>query len=138
MASLGRGGVQLVDQLHGALRGRLQRGVRGVSNINILYIHISLIEREQINEAPNMPLLLLSLVFDSKCETSEMQDLVQMMTRTLRMDARDVAREQESSRCNSATLPEFKLNRKYRDTLMLHGKSTEGEHDFHLGDFRSG
>lgn len=67
-----------------------------------------------------------------------MQDLVQMMTQTLRMDARDVLCEQESSRCNSAMLPEFKLNRKYRDTLMLHGKSREGERDFHLSDFHSG
>ncbi|KAF4093614.1 hypothetical protein AMELA_G00004080 [Ameiurus melas] len=74
---------------------------------------------------------------ESKSETNEMQDLVQMMTQTLRMDARDVLCEQESSRSNSAMLPEFKLNRTYRDTLMLHGKSREGERDFHLSDFRS-
>ncbi|XP_053508511.1 serine/threonine-protein kinase Nek4 isoform X3 [Ictalurus furcatus] len=74
---------------------------------------------------------------ESKSETTEMQDLVQMMTQTLRMDARDVLCEQESSRSNSAMLPEFKLNRTYRDTLMIHGKSREGERDFHLSDFRS-
>ncbi|XP_026791253.3 serine/threonine-protein kinase Nek4 isoform X1 [Pangasianodon hypophthalmus] len=74
---------------------------------------------------------------EGKSETNEMQDLVQMMTQTLRMDARDVLCEQESSRRNSAILPEFKLNRKYRDTLMLHGKSREGDRDFHLSDFRS-
>lgn len=67
-----------------------------------------------------------------------MQDLVQMMTQTLRMDARDGLSEQENSRGNSAMLPEFKLNRKYRDTLMLHGKSRERECDFHVSDVRSG
>ncbi|XP_056092679.1 serine/threonine-protein kinase Nek4 [Rhinichthys klamathensis goyatoka] len=60
---------------------------------------------------------------ERKCETSEMQDLVQMMTQTLHMDARDVS------------LPEFKLNRKYRDTLMLHGKSREGQGDFQISGF---
>ncbi|KAK3512983.1 hypothetical protein QTP70_034003 [Hemibagrus guttatus] len=74
---------------------------------------------------------------EGKSETNEMQDLVQMMTQTLRMDARDVTSEQESSRCKSTMLPEFKLNRKYRDTLMLHGKSREEERDLHLSDFRS-
>ncbi|KAF5904538.1 serine/threonine-protein kinase Nek4 [Clarias magur] len=74
---------------------------------------------------------------EAKSETNEMQDLVQMMTQTLRMGARDVPCDLEGLRCNSATLPEFKLNRKYRDTLMLHGKNREGEDDFHLSDFRS-
>lgn len=55
-----------------------------------------------------------------------MQDLVQMMTQTLHMDARDVS------------LPEFKLNRKYRDTLMLHGKSREGQGDFQISGFPLG
>ncbi|KAG7319204.1 hypothetical protein KOW79_017678 [Hemibagrus wyckioides] len=71
---------------------------------------------------------------EGKSETNEMQDLVQMMTQTLRMDGTS---EQESSRCKSTMLPEFKLNRKYRDTLMLHGKSREEERDLHLSDFRS-
>ncbi|KAM9444530.1 serine/threonine-protein kinase Nek4 isoform 2-T2 [Clarias gariepinus] len=74
---------------------------------------------------------------EGKSETNEMQDLVQMMTQTLRMGARDVPCDLEGLRYNSATLPEFKLNRKYRDTLMLHGKNREGEGDFHLSDFRS-
>ncbi|XP_036415427.1 serine/threonine-protein kinase Nek4 [Colossoma macropomum] len=69
---------------------------------------------------------------EGKSETNEMQDLVQMMTQTLRMDVRDI------SQSNCATLPEFKLNRKYRDTLMLHGKASEGDSDFHFSDFPSG
>uniref|UniRef100_A0A3B1IU06 Serine/threonine-protein kinase Nek4 n=1 Tax=Astyanax mexicanus TaxID=7994 RepID=A0A3B1IU06_ASTMX len=68
---------------------------------------------------------------EGKNESSEMQDLVQMMTQTLRMDFRDV------SQSNSTLLPEFKLNRKYRDTLMLHGKACDGEVDFHIKDFPS-
>ncbi|XP_066526297.1 serine/threonine-protein kinase Nek4 isoform X2 [Hoplias malabaricus] len=68
---------------------------------------------------------------EGKTETNEMQDLVQMMTQTLRMDSRDV------SHSNPATLKEFKLNRKYRDTLMLHGKANDGENDVHFSDFPS-
>uniref|UniRef100_A0A4W4EES0 Serine/threonine-protein kinase Nek4 n=1 Tax=Electrophorus electricus TaxID=8005 RepID=A0A4W4EES0_ELEEL len=71
---------------------------------------------------------------EGKSETNEMQDLVQMMTQTLRMDARDVSCEQEDSHCHSDTLPEFRLNRKYRDTLMLHGKAQEGEANFPSDD----
>uniref|UniRef100_A0A672LZ31 Serine/threonine-protein kinase Nek4 n=1 Tax=Sinocyclocheilus grahami TaxID=75366 RepID=A0A672LZ31_SINGR len=72
---------------------------------------------------------------ERKRETSEMQDLVQMMTQTLHMDARDVSFEPDGTRCHSTPLPEFKLNRKYRDTLMLHGKSREGQGDFQIRGF---
>ncbi|XP_073681765.1 serine/threonine-protein kinase Nek4 isoform X2 [Garra rufa] len=72
---------------------------------------------------------------ERKCETNEMQDLVQMMTQTLHMDARDVPFEPNGPRCRSTPLPEFKLNRKYRDTLMLHGKSREGQGDFQISGF---
>lgn len=125
MASFGWGGVQLIHQLHGSLWGRLQRGVTRV--LNVIYTWL-----QQIDQALNLPL------FHSKSETNEMQDLVQMMTQTLRMDARDIPCEQESSWCNLAILPEFKLNRKYRDTLMLHGKIREGGGDFHPSDVCSG
>ncbi|XP_052466234.1 serine/threonine-protein kinase Nek4 isoform X1 [Carassius gibelio] len=67
---------------------------------------------------------------ERKRETSEMQDLVQMMTQTLHMDARDASLDPDETRCHSTPLPEFKLNRKYRDTLMLHGKSREGQGGF--------
>lgn len=67
-----------------------------------------------------------------------MQDLVQMMTQTLHMDARDVSFEPDGLRCHSTPLPEFKLNRKYRDTLMLHGKSREGQGDFQISGFPLG
>uniref|UniRef100_A0A671NHB1 Serine/threonine-protein kinase Nek4 n=1 Tax=Sinocyclocheilus anshuiensis TaxID=1608454 RepID=A0A671NHB1_9TELE len=72
---------------------------------------------------------------ERKFETNEMQDLVQMMTQTLHMDARDVSFEPDGSRCHSTPLPEFKLNRKYRDTLMLHGKSREGQGDYQISGF---
>ncbi|XP_042621990.1 serine/threonine-protein kinase Nek4-like isoform X1 [Cyprinus carpio] len=72
---------------------------------------------------------------ERKRETNEMQDLVQMMTQTLHMDARDVPFEPDGTRCHSTPLPEFKLNRKYRDTLMLHGKSREGQGDFQISGF---
>ncbi|XP_050978439.1 serine/threonine-protein kinase Nek4 isoform X1 [Labeo rohita] len=72
---------------------------------------------------------------ERKCETTEMQDLVQMMTQTLHMDARDVSFEPDGPRCLSTPLPEFKLNRKYRDTLMLHGKSRESQGDFQISGF---
>lgn len=67
-----------------------------------------------------------------------MQDFVQMMTQTLHMDARDVSFEPDGSRCHSTPLPEFKLNRKYRDTLMLHGKTREGQGDNQISGFPLG
>ncbi|XP_058648515.1 serine/threonine-protein kinase Nek4 isoform X4 [Onychostoma macrolepis] len=72
---------------------------------------------------------------ERKFETNEMQDLVQMMTQTLHMDARDVSFEPDGSRCHSTPLAEFKLNRKYRDTLMLHGKSREEQGDYQISGF---
>lgn len=64
-----------------------------------------------------------------------MQDLVQMMTQTLRMDGRDTVSELDGVR--STPLAEFKLNRKYRDTLMLHGKAKE-EQEFHFSELSTG
>ncbi|TRZ01824.1 hypothetical protein DNTS_026173 [Danionella cerebrum] len=72
---------------------------------------------------------------ERKVETCEMHDLVQMMTQTLHMDGRDVLLEPEAPHCRSVQLPEFKLNRKYRDTLMLHGKSKEAQGDFQITGF---
>lgn len=63
-----------------------------------------------------------------------MQDLVQMMTQTLRMEGRDGVND---IMCASAALPEFKLNRGYRDTLVLHGKARE-QTDFPLEDLPMG
>ncbi|NXP13509.1 NEK4 kinase, partial [Thinocorus orbignyianus] len=58
---------------------------------------------------------------EKKNNMSEMNDLVQLMTRTLKMDSKE-----NSEYCvTSAPAPEFKLHRKYRDTLILHGKSPD-------------
>ncbi|XP_043107639.1 serine/threonine-protein kinase Nek4 isoform X2 [Puntigrus tetrazona] len=72
---------------------------------------------------------------ERKFETSEMQDLVQMMTQTLHMDGRDASFQPDGSKCHASPLPEFKLNRKYRDTLMLHGKSRDGQGDYQISGF---
>ncbi|NXT28512.1 NEK4 kinase, partial [Syrrhaptes paradoxus] len=58
---------------------------------------------------------------EKKNRVNEMNDLVQLMTWTLKMDSK------ENSECcvTSTPAPEFKLHRKYRDTLILHGKSPD-------------
>ncbi|CAL8336145.1 unnamed protein product [Merluccius merluccius] len=71
---------------------------------------------------------------EGKSESTDMQDMVQMMTQTLRMDGRDSANDIV---CGSTALPEFKLNRKYRDTLVLHGKARE-QTNFPLNDLPMG
>uniref|UniRef100_UPI003AB0CE9F serine/threonine-protein kinase Nek4 n=1 Tax=Centroberyx gerrardi TaxID=166262 RepID=UPI003AB0CE9F len=71
---------------------------------------------------------------EGKSESSDMQDLVQMMTQTLRMDGRDGVSELDGGRCGSTALPEFKLNRKYRDTLVLHGKAQEEAEDLPINE----
>ncbi|NWV22068.1 NEK4 kinase, partial [Origma solitaria] len=58
---------------------------------------------------------------ERKSNVNEMNDLVQLMTWTLKMDSK------ENSECCVTSTPasEFKLHRKYRDTLILHGKSPD-------------
>ncbi|NXC12684.1 NEK4 kinase, partial [Corythaeola cristata] len=58
---------------------------------------------------------------EKKSNVNEMNDLVQLMTWTLKMDSKE-----NSEYCVTPTpAPEFKLHRKYRDTLILHGKSPD-------------
>ncbi|XP_043832566.1 serine/threonine-protein kinase Nek4 isoform X2 [Dromiciops gliroides] len=65
---------------------------------------------------------------EGKGHTNEMNDLVQLMTQTLKMDSKE----------NCENLPillpmsEFRLHRKYRDTLILHGKVEEDSEEFKL------
>ncbi|XP_072203622.1 serine/threonine-protein kinase Nek4 isoform X2 [Excalfactoria chinensis] len=63
---------------------------------------------------------------EKKSSMSEVNELVQLMTWTLKTDP------MENSECpvTSTPAPEFKLHRKYRDTLILHGKSPEESEDF--------
>lgn len=67
-----------------------------------------------------------------------MQDLVHMMTQTLSMDIGDSVSEVDKGRLGSTALPEFKLNRKYRDTLVLHGKAREEAENLSLGEIPIG
>ncbi|XP_030314025.1 serine/threonine-protein kinase Nek4 isoform X1 [Calypte anna] len=73
---------------------------------------------------------------DSKARKSsmnEMNDLVQLMTRTLKMDSKE-----NSEHCvSSHPAPEFKLHRRYRDTLILHGKSPDESKEFKFEDISS-
>lgn len=59
-----------------------------------------------------------------------MQDLVQMMTQTLKMDAGDADGSHDPQ--------EFRLNRKYRDTLLLHGKTRQEAKDLSLSQINMG
>ncbi|CAF96802.1 unnamed protein product [Tetraodon nigroviridis] len=69
---------------------------------------------------------------------SPKQDLVQMMTQTLRMDTEDSVDEADKDSLGLTALPEFKLNREYRDTLVLHGKSREEAEPLDLGQIPLG
>lgn len=73
-----------------------------------------------------------------KTDSNDMQDLVQMMTQTLRMDIGNGAVEVDKGRLGSSALPEFKLNRRYRDTLVLHGKARREAEDLSLGEMPIG
>ncbi|NWI08747.1 NEK4 kinase, partial [Crypturellus soui] len=70
---------------------------------------------------------------ERKSSVNEMNDLVQLMTWTLKMDSK------ENSECCvvSPSASEFKLHRKYRDTLILHGKSPEESEEFKFEEFPS-
>ncbi|XP_043978294.1 serine/threonine-protein kinase Nek4 isoform X2 [Gambusia affinis] len=75
---------------------------------------------------------------ERKTESSDMHDLVHMMTQTLRMDVGDAGRELGKGRLDSTAMPEFKLNRKYRDTLVLHGKARDEAGNLSLGEIPTG
>ncbi|XP_015280256.1 PREDICTED: serine/threonine-protein kinase Nek4 [Gekko japonicus] len=73
---------------------------------------------------------------DGDCKegkTNEMNDLVQLMTRTLNMDNKE-NREQSAV---PAPESQFRLNRKYRDTLLLHGKVSEEPDEFQFQEVSS-
>ncbi|XP_057263732.1 serine/threonine-protein kinase Nek4 isoform X2 [Pezoporus wallicus] len=70
---------------------------------------------------------------ERKSNVNEMNDLVQLMTWTLKMDSKE-----NSVKCATSTpAPEFKLHRKYRDTLILHGKSPGESEEFKFEDISS-
>ncbi|NXJ00919.1 NEK4 kinase, partial [Psophia crepitans] len=72
---------------------------------------------------------------DSKKKSSmnEMNDLVQFMTWTLKMDSK----ENSEYSVTLTPAPEFKLHRKYRDTLILHGKSPGESEELKFGEIPS-
>ncbi|XP_061213265.1 serine/threonine-protein kinase Nek4 isoform X6 [Neopsephotus bourkii] len=70
---------------------------------------------------------------ERKSNMNEMNDLVQLMNWTLKMDSKE-----NSVNCATSTpAPEFKLHRKYRDTLILHGKSPGESEEFKFEDISS-
>ncbi|XP_010899397.2 serine/threonine-protein kinase Nek4 isoform X2 [Esox lucius] len=75
---------------------------------------------------------------EGNSESHDMQDLVQMMTQTLRMDGRDSVCELDGVRSVSTPLAEFKRSRKYRDTLVLHGKAREEPEEFQFNELPTG
>ncbi|NXC35666.1 NEK4 kinase, partial [Campylorhamphus procurvoides] len=70
---------------------------------------------------------------ERKSNVNEMNDLVQLMTWTLKMDSKE-----NSEYCvTSAQAPEFKLRKKYRDTLILHGKSPDESEELNIEEIPS-
>ncbi|NXK92299.1 NEK4 kinase, partial [Formicarius rufipectus] len=70
---------------------------------------------------------------ERKSNVNEMNDLVQLMTRTLTMDSK----ENSESCVTSTQAPEFKLHKKYRDTLILHGKSPDESEELNIEEIPS-
>ncbi|XP_012500536.1 PREDICTED: serine/threonine-protein kinase Nek4 [Propithecus coquereli] len=70
---------------------------------------------------------------EGKGHTNEMSALVQLMTQTLKLDSKES--------CDDLPVPnpvsEFKLHRKYRDTLILHGKVAEEADELHFEELPS-
>ncbi|KAM9227257.1 serine/threonine-protein kinase Nek4 [Leptosomus discolor] len=70
---------------------------------------------------------------ERKSNMNEMNDLVQLMTWTLKIDSKE-----NSEYCLTSTpAPEFKLHRKYRDTLILHGKSPDESEELKFEEISS-
>ncbi|XP_059966178.1 serine/threonine-protein kinase Nek4 isoform X3 [Mesoplodon densirostris] len=69
-----------------------------------------------------------------KGHTNEMSDLVQLMTQTLKLDSKESYEDLPVPE----PVSEFKLHRKYRDTLILHGRVAEGAEELHFKELPSG
>ncbi|XP_075864527.1 serine/threonine-protein kinase Nek4 isoform X5 [Microcebus murinus] len=70
---------------------------------------------------------------EGKGHTNEMSALVQLMTQTLKLDSK----ESYDDLPVPNPVSEFKLHRKYRDTLILHGKVAEEADDLHFEELPS-
>ncbi|XP_069874683.1 serine/threonine-protein kinase Nek4 isoform X2 [Dipodomys merriami] len=70
---------------------------------------------------------------EGKSHTNEMSDLVQLMTQTLKLDSKDSCEDILVPN----PVPEFKLHRKYRDTLVLHGKVAEAAEELQFKELPS-
>ncbi|XP_070594751.1 serine/threonine-protein kinase Nek4 isoform X5 [Erythrolamprus reginae] len=66
-------------------------------------------------------------------KSNEMNDLLQLMTHTLKMDNSESYSQFAMPKSHS----QFRLNRKYRDTLALHGKAAEEPDEFQLQELPS-
>ncbi|XP_026580633.1 serine/threonine-protein kinase Nek4 isoform X7 [Pseudonaja textilis] len=66
-------------------------------------------------------------------KSNEMNDLLQLMTQTLKMDNI----ENYSQFAMPTPESQFRLNRKYRDTLILHGKAAEEPDEFQFQELPS-
>ncbi|XP_077458241.1 serine/threonine-protein kinase Nek4 [Stigmatopora argus] len=72
---------------------------------------------------------------ERRVDSNDMQDLVHMMTQTLEIvGGNDVDKHEYGS----TLLPEFKLNKKYRDTLAIHGKARQEAENLSLGEIPIG
>ncbi|XP_045847360.1 serine/threonine-protein kinase Nek4 isoform X6 [Meles meles] len=70
---------------------------------------------------------------ERKGHTNEMSDLVHLMTQTLKLESK----ESYEDLLVPEPVSEFKLHRKYRDTLILHGKVAEEAEDLHFKELPS-
>ncbi|XP_027438211.1 serine/threonine-protein kinase Nek4 isoform X8 [Zalophus californianus] len=69
---------------------------------------------------------------ERKCHTNEMSDLVHLMTQTLKLESKESYEDLVPE-----PVSEFKLHRKYQDTLILHGKVAEEAEDLHFKELPS-
>uniref|UniRef100_A0A2K5K0L2 non-specific serine/threonine protein kinase n=1 Tax=Colobus angolensis palliatus TaxID=336983 RepID=A0A2K5K0L2_COLAP len=70
---------------------------------------------------------------EGKGQTNEINALVQLMTQTLKLDSKESCEDVLVAN----PVSEFKLHRKYRDTLILHGKVAEEAEEIHFKELPS-
>ncbi|XP_054339935.1 serine/threonine-protein kinase Nek4 isoform X4 [Pongo pygmaeus] len=70
---------------------------------------------------------------EGKDQTNEINALVQLMTQTLKLDSKESCEDVLVAN----PVSEFKLHRKYRDTLILHGKVAEEAEEIHFKELPS-
>ncbi|CAJ0931551.1 unnamed protein product [Ranitomeya imitator] len=122
--------VQKVSKCNGRLRAHKSKCLHELNSVSIPTLTLLLDSsfEKGFYSHPDMDLYSQKASLIRKdSDSGEMNDLVNLMTETLHM-------AKDNIQMPPAAFKEFRLNKRYRDTLMLHGRALEEQEDISFQD----